>query len=352
MKLENMSNEEIIVLLEKFLQERLEQEFGKNYGLSYDKDIPNLLINHIGEDLDNLKSIPYAKILTVGKTYFKVQIFGDNEPLIIEKKNMYRNELIELLSNVEDKEELYNAIYEDKVVRYTRNRRGIPAKTFIAENDKYYYEFIIEPSEKLMCYTDFDLGTIEHLLAIDYGTFDSAIEDILYSKKELTNDFENASEDVIKHFQRKLLYQYSSDSIIRYILDFKLKTEFLEFLQKLRDTYQNNNASDLKLEIINKLLECKCDKEIMALIDRINKVANNNLIVEVESVFDIGNEEIFFNRHYYEIEELRVSVQKVDTIEIVGDLRKFFSYFAVLLTVHDLLEDFEVFKYEKERNCN
>ncbi len=219
MKLEKMRNLEIIILTEKVLEDRLQSKYGIYFALYFDENNPSNILISIGKnDIERL----FAEVIVAKNTYFSIRLIEDDEIIVIDKRNMYRNKLVDLLPNPKDREELYNAIYDNRRVRYTRHNRGIPAKSFIVETPNYY-EFIIEPNEELISYTDFELGTINTLLlkAYDNNVID-VIKDLRYSKKQLKEDFDKSYKDIVNHYEEMTNYQYSPSDIIKFVQRFDL----------------------------------------------------------------------------------------------------------------------------------
>lgn len=137
-----------------------------------------------------------------------INVDVDKKTVTVDILQRYKNSLIEKF-NDDVKEVLYNAIETGKVVRYTFNRRGIPAKSFVYDTQKEYIEVVIEPSQNILCYTDFDLKTIEKFIESeqwineDFTTFLNEVGEEKFLKE-------------IKDSMHLFQYQYKPEELLAY----------------------------------------------------------------------------------------------------------------------------------------
>jgi len=126
---------------------------------------------------------------------------------------MIKNQIIEMYSE-EIKVKLYSALNSNQLIYGTKNRRGIPMESFITEDSKNYIELVINPVEKLLCYTDFRIFSITE-----------AISELM-PIEELQEYFNNMDKEsfikAIESMLHLINYQFSSEDIYNYLISLSL----------------------------------------------------------------------------------------------------------------------------------
>jgi hypothetical protein len=182
---------------------------------------------------------------------------------------MIKNTIIEMFS-MDAKKELYKALKDGKKVYGTKNRRGIPGNTYIVNNP--YFELVINPDEKIMCYIDFEIITIENAI-IEMGLTINELQEYISTMSQ--SEFIEAVESMLHMINN----QYSGNDIYNYIkcleLDIPEITEQEETELKrayithdiplmAHEFFARKKLNNEELERIEQILLYRCNFDIKA----------------------------------------------------------------------------------------
>lgn len=325
--LSKMSVSEVIILLEKELQEKYDKEIF----LLYDDKKPDIILNFNDEAID---TEDFAKIKEWGNTYITIETIEDKQTITVEKKNMVRNKLVELFEDVKIKEELYNAIYEGKRVRWTRNRRGIPTKSFVYETSKRYIEVVIDPKKEIYCYTDYDMTTIEGLVKLNGLNERDIMEYKRYLKKYGNEKFAEMFDEEVENITYG---QYSSEDFTKYIGNYEVCYAFIDTLKGWAEV---SDKKPLIKMIANKLITNGTDIGAIATVEEINKRVSENGILVVEQYFPFLDAKQTFINYYDDIMEVLSNKEKYKLDNIWGDKGiKDFAIYSINLAIYCIMNE-------------